>query len=292
MDTQHEHLHCSEFPNLNVNAVSLFDPRYAREIFGGDVNGDSTSSNPWVKVYEGLSSNFTVGRASGEKALEPDSVWEVRLTAVNQNGESEYTHSRWVSTLAVESDALPSGILPMPWTRCWVGTDTGNGDTNSVSTQFCYFYNENLQISQWHHPLGKSIESDRPNRPLAKKMAILLDTLRQRHNLGDPTKIVVNVARETILRDSAKSFQAFLNQGHRGKVKLYRPTNIRFKGEDGIDSGGLSRDWYVSVSAACLAPDLQLFHQGETSGLHSIVYHAIVDATDLSYFRFLGIFPN
>ncbi len=250
-----------------------------------------------------MSTTFRVHNCPGIKhtdVLEPCSAWEVCLTAVNQNGESEHSHSRWVSTLSGQADLLlPPGTLPHPWRPCWISKNTTTdgvggstaGDQNRVSKQFCYYYNEATKLSQWDHPFGRTIPQDRANRPLGRKIAIMLDTLSRRHHLGDTNKIIINVSRDRILQDSTKSFERFLSQeDNEGRLKLYRPTNIRFKGEDGIDSGGLSRDWYISVSTACLAPDLALFRCNDASGLYGIMHHQqSVTKSSLSYFRFLGL---
>lgn len=66
-----------------------------------------------------------------------------------------------------------------------------------------------------------------------------------------------------------------------------RKTRVEFQGEVGIDSGGLSQEWYLLLSRELLKPSYCLFvkQQGET---YHVDARSQLNDEHISYFRFAG----
>ena len=66
-----------------------------------------------------------------------------------------------------------------------------------------------------------------------------------------------------------------------------RKTRVEFQGEIGIDSGGLSQEWYLLLSRELLKPSYCLFvkQQGET---YHVDARSQLNDEHISYFRFAG----
>jgi hypothetical protein len=97
----------------------------------------------------------------------------------------------------------------------------------------------------------------------------------------------VEVSRENILYESLVALKKF------SRIELIGgPLRVRFKGEEGIDAGGLAKDWFTEASKALIDSPLGLMQMGE-SGLVSIDPRACVmhEGADIEWlFRCVGIF--
>eukprot|EP00730_Choanoeca_flexa_P007749 TRINITY_DN12385_c0_g4_i1.p1 TRINITY_DN12385_c0_g4~~TRINITY_DN12385_c0_g4_i1.p1 ORF type:complete len:1717 (+),score=489.72 TRINITY_DN12385_c0_g4_i1:522-5153(+) len=65
--------------------------------------------------------------------------------------------------------------------------------------------------------------------------------------------------------------------------------DVQFAGEEGIDAGGLLREWYYKVSQAMMNPNYALFCQSTPgSETYQPNLHSGINADHLQYFRFCG----
>ena len=81
---------------------------------------------------------------------------------------------------------------------------------------------------------------------------------------GTDATLEVSVRRAHLVHDS---FVALRGLGpHEARRKL----RVSFDGEDGIDSGGLSKDWFLLLSRAFFTPGLVLFKAAGGSGDDSV----------------------
>ncbi|SMN20991.1 similar to Saccharomyces cerevisiae YDR457W TOM1 E3 ubiquitin ligase of the hect-domain class [Maudiozyma saulgeensis] len=106
-------------------------------------------------------------------------------------------------------------------------------------------------------------------------------------NIDDKTapKLPVSVRREQVFLDSYRSL-FFKNNNEIKDSKL----EITFKGESGVDAGGLTREWYQVLSRQMFNPDYALFlpiasdkttfHPNRSSG---------INPEHLSFFKFIGM---
>ncbi|KAG7891381.1 hypothetical protein KL906_004721 [Ogataea polymorpha] len=105
------------------------------------------------------------------------------------------------------------------------------------------------------------------------------------HDDGDRPTLPVNVKRDQVFLDSYRALFFKSPQDIR-KSKL----DIQFRGEQGVDAGGLTREWYQVLSRQMFNPDYALFtpvasdkttfHPNRTSW---------VNPEHLSFFKFVGI---
>ena len=95
-----------------------------------------------------------------------------------------------------------------------------------------------------------------------EKHALLKRTLEQWRQ-GSPTPLDLVVGRGTLLPDSYRVFQQrnFLERdGFGALVNLrLRPLRVKFRGEAGVDEGGVRREYLVAVTRAFCDPDFALF---------------------------------
>ena len=95
------------------------------------------------------------------------------------------------------------------------------------------------------------------------------------------TRVTIN--RKQVLTDSFARLQ-YLRPGElRGRVM------IEFAGEEGIDAGGLTREWYVLMAREMFNPDAALFELSPSGdGSYQPYKNSGVNELHLSYFRFIG----
>jgi E3 ubiquitin-protein ligase HUWE1 len=94
----------------------------------------------------------------------------------------------------------------------------------------------------------------------------------------------LNVRRQYVFQDS---FSALLHRP--GEEVKYGKINVRFINEDGIDAGGVTREWYHVLAQQIFDPDYALF---EPCAADNQTYqpnkHSSVNPDHLSYFKFVG----
>ena len=88
---------------------------------------------------------------------------------------------------------------------------------------------------------------------------------------------------EHIFEDSYQKLQAYTGDDLKGRL------DVHFEGEEGVDAGGLLRDWYYQLSRAMMNANYALFKQ---SNIGSETYqpnpHSEINAAHLQYFKFCG----
>ena len=94
--------------------------------------------------------------------------------------------------------------------------------------------------------------------------------------------IKVRVTRGTILHDSLKNFQ------RAKKEDMHKIFRFQFTGEEGIDAGGLAREWFQVVSEQLFNPDFGLFIGSGVGGEIVTInpQSGIANEHHLEYFKF------
>jgi hypothetical protein len=94
----------------------------------------------------------------------------------------------------------------------------------------------------------------------------------------------INIRRVHVFEDSFHAVMAKTGEDFR-----YARLNVKFHGEEGVDAGGVTREWFSVLSRAMFNPDYVLF---KTSAGDKITYQpnrlSFVNPDHLSYFRFIG----
>ena len=186
--------------------------------------------------------------------------------------------------------ASPSGMVDLPrgWTEYW---DPDSGE--------CFYYNEETGENKWDKPpveeSGASGDGSSECRSPSKASSLTADiTFRKRrfrflHALTSsdaaqqdtrPFKVIVR--RDHLVTDS------FLRLRKATRRELVRQTlRVQYEGEPGIDSGGIGKDWFLTLSREMMGPQYCLFAP-EANGYYTIdARSGILDEAE-EYFRVFG----
>ena len=71
-------------------------------------------------------------------------------------------------------------------------------------------------------------------------------------------------------------------------AELRGPIHVRFKGEEGTDAGGLTREWFQLLAEDIVNPDYGLFIHSSEGMTFQPNPHSAVNPEHLAYFRFVG----
>uniref|UniRef100_A0A669BGC0 E3 ubiquitin-protein ligase n=1 Tax=Oreochromis niloticus TaxID=8128 RepID=A0A669BGC0_ORENI len=103
--------------------------------------------------------------------------------------------------------------------------------------------------------------------------------------LAMPQHVKINVTRKTLFEDSFQQIMSFNAQD------LRRRLWIIFPGEEGLDYGGVSREWFFLLSHEVLNPMYCLFeYAGKDNYCLQINPASYINPDHLKYFRFIGRF--
>ncbi|KAG9144122.1 hypothetical protein Leryth_013768 [Lithospermum erythrorhizon] len=110
------------------------------------------------------------------------------------------------------------------------------------------------------------------------KKAYFRSKIRQQHDQHMSGPLRISVRRAYVLEDSYNQLRMRTNQDLRGRL------NVHFQGEEGIDAGGLTREWYQLLSRVIFDKGALLF---TTVGNNAITI-TNSKLKHLSYFKFVG----
>uniref|UniRef100_A0A673LU11 E3 ubiquitin-protein ligase n=1 Tax=Sinocyclocheilus rhinocerous TaxID=307959 RepID=A0A673LU11_9TELE len=150
-----------------------------------------------------------------------------------------------------------------------------------------YFVDHNTRTTTFSDPrTGKSAVSKGPQIAYERSFRWKLAHFRylcQSNALGSHVKITVS--RQTLFEDS---FQQIMNFK---PYDLRRRLYIIFRGEEGLDYGGLAREWFFLLSHEVLNPMYCLFeYAGKSNYCLQINPASTINPDHLSYFCFIGRF--
>uniref|UniRef100_A0A674MXX3 HECT-type E3 ubiquitin transferase n=1 Tax=Takifugu rubripes TaxID=31033 RepID=A0A674MXX3_TAKRU len=191
----------------------------------------------------------------------------------------------------VEND--PLGPLPPGWEK--------RQDNGRV-----YFVNHNTRTTQWDDPRTQGMIKEHPLPPgwemkyTAEGVRYFVDHNSRTTTFKDPrpgfesglklsntlpSHVKISVSRQTLFEDS---FQQIMN------VKPYdlrRRLYIIMRGEEGLDYGGIAREWFFLLSHEVLNPMYCLFeYAGKNNYCLQINPASSINPDHLTYFRFIGRF--
>ncbi|NXF24638.1 WWP1 ligase, partial [Rhodinocichla rosea] len=209
-----------------------------------------------------------------------------QLQGAMQQFNQRYLYS--ASMLSAEND--PLGPLPPGWER--------RVDSNDR----VYFVNHNTKTTQWEDPRTQGLQNEDPlpegweirytregvryfiayERSFRWKLAHFR-YLCQSNAL--PSHVKINVSRQTLFEDSFQQIMALK------PYDLRRRLYVIFRGEEGLDYGGLAREWFFLLSHEVLNPMYCLFeYAGKSNYCLQINPASTINPDHLSYFCFIGRF--
>ena len=131
--------------------------------------------------------------------------------------------------------------------------------------------------------MGKEGEED-PHLPFRKKRFKLIHTLKLTYPV-DPEVYRVT-ALEDLDRDRVLE-QSYKKMRRLSTKKFLLRTKVNFAKEDGIDSGGITAEWYLLLSRAFFNPNICLFKKME-SDLYTLDERSGIDDASIRYLHFFG----
>nr|XP_027062177.1 E3 ubiquitin-protein ligase UPL1 [Coffea arabica]XP_027064851.1 E3 ubiquitin-protein ligase UPL1-like isoform X2 [Coffea arabica] len=114
------------------------------------------------------------------------------------------------------------------------------------------------------------------------KRAYFRSRIRQQHeqHLSGPLRI--SVRRAYVLEDSYNQLRMRPTQDLKGRL------NVHFQGEEGIDAGGLTREWYQLLSRVVFDKGALLFTTVGNNATFQPNPNSVYQTEHLSYFKFVG----
>lgn len=114
------------------------------------------------------------------------------------------------------------------------------------------------------------------------KRAYFRSRIRQQHeqHLSGPLRI--SVRRAYVLEDSYNQLRMRPTQELKGRL------NVQFQGEEGIDAGGLTREWYQLLSRVIFDKGALLFTTVGNNTTFQPNPNSVYQTEHLSYFKFVG----
>ena len=164
----------------------------------------------------------------------------------------------------------PTGSLPPGWS------------TGQTATGRTYYINHNRKTTTFTDPRLLS-----QKRPLQEKLKSLRSELAQFFQadtvLSEQTPLRIDIDRKDVFESS---YAQLLNIPNK---YLQRRFVISFKGEKGIDWGGVTREWFYLLSHSMLDPQYGLFeYANEETNTLEINANSAINPNHLSYFKFIG----
>ncbi|XP_048363332.1 NEDD4-like E3 ubiquitin-protein ligase WWP1 isoform X2 [Sphaerodactylus townsendi] len=234
-----------------------------------------------------------------------------QLQGAMQQFNQRYLYS--ASMLSAEND--PLGPLPPGWER--------RVDSNDR----VYFVNHNTKTTQWEDPRTQGLQNEDPLpegweiRYTREGVKYFVDHNTRTTTFNDPrtgkstvnkgpqiayersfrwklahfrylcqsnalpSHVKINVSRQTLFEDSFQQIMALK------PYDLRRRLYVIFRGEEGLDYGGLAREWFFLLSHEVLNPMYCLFeYAGKSNYCLQINPASTINPDHLSYFCFIGRF--
>ncbi|CAL5391777.1 unnamed protein product [Camellia sinensis] len=245
-------------------------------------------------------------------ALEP--LW-LELCACISKVESYSDSPPDLSNKSVISAYKPSGVMPplpagtqniLPYIesffviceklqpgRSVVNQDLGNALVSNVedaatSTSLQKTSGSALKADEKHLAFVKFSEK---HRKLLNSVPCFIDFDNKRAHFRSKIKhqddhhhspLRISVRRAYILEDSYNQLRMKLAQDLKGRL------NVHFQGEEGIDAGGLTREWYQLLSRVIFDKGALLFTTVGNESTFQPNPNSVYQTEDLSYFKFVG----
>ncbi|XP_028759255.1 E3 ubiquitin-protein ligase UPL1 [Neltuma alba] len=114
------------------------------------------------------------------------------------------------------------------------------------------------------------------------KRAYFRSRIRQQHDQHLSGPLRISVRRAYILEDSYNQLRMRPTQDLKGRL------NVQFQGEEGIDAGGLTREWYQLLSRVIFDKGALLFTTVGNNATFQPNSNSVYQTEHLSYFKFVG----
>ena len=238
-------------------------------------------------AYMGVLDNYVI-TSIGREPVEPGHIYSFDVCAHNEIGQSSWSEPATFMTLKDRGQKLTEVELPenalrshKNWLECWDAATEQvfyfNKITGARTTERPVEFNATEGSSQSRESEDTIQAENEPGIAFRVRRYRFLRKLykstgnatgpgqlrgspgRRARQQSDAFRLKINVSRESIYDDTFEQFR-FL-----GPHDLVRKPKVHFEGEEGIDSGGLTKDWYLSMSKAITA--MGMFKQVDGDGV-------------------------
>lgn len=244
-------------------------------------SGNNPTSNPGHVV--GAQNNMTT---AGSGPLPPG--WEMRTTAegrpyfVDHNTRTttwvDPRRQQYINTIGPGSN-LQVQVQPVSQ----LGPLPSGWEMRLTSTGRVYFVDHNTKTTTWDDPrLPSSLDQNVPQykRDFRRKLIYFRSQPALR---PVPGQCHIKVRRDHIFED------AYAEIMRQVPADLKKRLMIKFDGEDGLDYGGLSREFFFLLSHEMFNPFYCLFeYSAHDNYTLQINPHSGINPEHLNYFRFIG----
>ncbi|XP_040383322.1 E3 ubiquitin-protein ligase UPL1-like isoform X1 [Oryza brachyantha] len=114
------------------------------------------------------------------------------------------------------------------------------------------------------------------------KRAYFRACIRQQHDQHLSAPLRISVRRAYVLEDSYNQLRLRRSQDLKGRL------TVQFQGEEGIDAGGLTREWYQLLSRVIFDKGALLFTTVGNNATFQPNPNSVYQTEHLSYFKFVG----
>ncbi|XP_031403999.1 E3 ubiquitin-protein ligase UPL1-like isoform X2 [Punica granatum] len=114
------------------------------------------------------------------------------------------------------------------------------------------------------------------------KRSYFRSRIRQQHEQSLSGPLRISVRRAYVLEDSYNQLRMRSTQELKGRL------NVQFQGEEGIDAGGLTREWYQLLSRVIFDRGALLFTTVGNNATFQPNPNSVYQTEHLSYFKFVG----
>uniref|UniRef100_A0A8D0GMX8 E3 ubiquitin-protein ligase n=1 Tax=Sphenodon punctatus TaxID=8508 RepID=A0A8D0GMX8_SPHPU len=222
--------------------------------------------------------------------------WQLQrsqLQGAMQQFNQRFIYGNQDFTSAQNKEFDPLGPLPHGWEK---RTDNGR----------VYFVNHNTRITQWEDPRSQGQLNEKP-LPEGWEMRFTVDGIPYfvDHNRKTTTYIDPRTGKSALdngpqiayVRDFKAKVQYFRFWCQVKNIMSFSPQYLRrrlwviFPGEEGLDYGGVAREWFFLLSHEVLNPMYCLFeYAGKDNYCLQINPASYINPDHLKYFRFIGRF--
>lgn len=248
----------SQSPAANAahSSVSMLTP-------GATTAGTGELPTGWEQRYTPEGRAYYVDHNTRTTTwVDPRRQQYIRMYGPNANGSHTTVQQQPVSQL---------GPLPSGW------------EMRLTNTARVYFVDHNTKTTTWDDPrLPSSLDQNVPQykRDFRRKLVYFRSQPALRITSG---QCHIKVRRDAIFEDS---YAEIMRQS---ASDLKKRLMVKFDGEDGLDYGGLSREFFFLLSHEMFNPFYCLFeYSAHDNYTLQINPHSGVNPEHLNYFRFIG----
>ncbi|KAG6854113.1 hypothetical protein C0991_010277 [Blastosporella zonata] len=173
--------------------------------------------------------------------------------------------------------------VPRPVANPNIGPLPSGWEMRLTSTSRVYFVDHNTRTTSWDDPrLPGHVDDNAPQykRDYRRKVVYFRGQPKMRVTAG---KCELKIRRTRVLEDSYGAVMALTGED------LKRRLMVSFEGEDGLDYGGVSREWFFLLSHEIFNPSYGLFEYSTHDNYTLQINPASgINPDHLSYFKFTG----